>query len=471
VFTLRNAVLQLLKGSLIGRSLSLVLNLLLSRVLGPAGLGVFGFFTTTTQTLEIASRLGVDYSVTCELTDENHIFGKLDKEIIIKSALHIVGVASVLLSIVAAGWISTGSNGITLLDQNSRISSVILLVLCSILEGYCGIRWDILLALGRSDWYSIRQFIFAPLRLACAAGGAIIGGILGGLIGYTLSILLQSIWISYKLRSCMKIKSDIRVRKGVAVRLLRGGLGLYAANSLAAIVFLPLMAWLGVQSGIDKIGYVKAGQIVVQLFTLVPGAIAPLLFIKLMEKKNSHGSRNEHLQNAIVLIWWTGLLSLVIYLLVDKQLVRVLFGDLYLPSVTPTRILILAAICESVGQVLHSPLLAEKRIRLFSLTQNGSVLAAAALGYYLIGIDGLFGYLVARLTHAGLPVVVYLINGWKDLECKRRVVLFSGLTILLIPSCLIEGFPDNFTIPICFLVIVTLLVESQEIRSMAFRES
>jgi hypothetical protein len=99
------------------------------------------------------------------------------------------------------------------------------------------------------------------------------------------------------------------------------------------------------------------------------------------------------------------------------------------------------------------------------------VLAAAALGYYLIGIDGLFGYLVARLTHAGLPVVVYLINGWKDLECKRRVVLFSGLTILLIPSCLIEGFPDNFTIPICFLVIVTLLVESQEIRSMAFRES
>ena len=469
MFSLRSGVLQLLRGSLVGRSISLILNLLLGRILGPSGLGVFAFFTTTTQTLEIASRLGVDYSVTCELTEKTHIKSDLDKEAIIKSSLNIIGIASILLSIVLTAWISTGSNAIRLLDQEGRLLSVTLLVFCCVLESYCGIRWDILLALGRSDFYSIRQLIFAPLKIGCATVGGLLGGILGGLVGYSLSIFLQSVWISTKFPRYLGTYRASSLEKRTSVRLLRGGLGLYIANSVAAIVFLPLIAWLGIHSGIENIGYVRVGQIIVQVFTLVPGALAPLLFIKLMEKKQSSAARNEHLNNAITVIWWTGLLSLVGYLLIDKLLVRGLFGEVYMPSITPTRVLVLAAVCESVGQVLHSPLLADKRIRFFSLTQNGSVLAAAALGYLLIGIDGLVGYLVARLTYAGLPVLVYLIEGWKTLECKQRILQFSGLTILLIPSCLIEGFPDYFTIPVCIGVAATLLLESQEIRSIAFR--
>ena len=66
----RNGFLQLLGGSGIGKALNFGVNLLLSRVLGPSELGLFALILNTSQTFELLSRAGVDYGLTCALTDK-----------------------------------------------------------------------------------------------------------------------------------------------------------------------------------------------------------------------------------------------------------------------------------------------------------------------------------------------------------------------------------------------------------------
>ncbi|MEB3156686.1 MAG: hypothetical protein VKO26_04530, partial [Cyanobacteriota bacterium] len=65
---LRAGFLHLLGGSLLGRGLGFGANLLLSRSLGPGNLGVLTLVLSTTQTVEMTVRCGVDYGITCALT-------------------------------------------------------------------------------------------------------------------------------------------------------------------------------------------------------------------------------------------------------------------------------------------------------------------------------------------------------------------------------------------------------------------
>lgn len=134
MFSLKSSVLQLLRGSIIGRSLSLVLNLCLSRVLGPNSLGIFSFFVSSTQTLEIASRLGVDYSITHELSGNDQNTEHQERGVVIGHALHIVETATVVLSIVLVTWLSLGANTFILLRQRFLSLLAVVWVMACILR-------------------------------------------------------------------------------------------------------------------------------------------------------------------------------------------------------------------------------------------------------------------------------------------------------------------------------------------------
>jgi O-antigen/teichoic acid export membrane protein len=459
----KKAIGQLLSGSIIGRALSFGLNLALSRTLGPTGLGLFSLVLSTCQSFEIAARAGVDYGLSCELTEQKQQLSKSERSVVAATALQVVGLTSLVLAAVLWVWVVAFNGLLPVGLRISRQGAALTLVAIAVLESLGSLPWELLLIAGQTKLVALRQGLFAPLKLLFALVGArILGlGLPGALIGYGFISLAQWAWLKQQCRRFYKLPSQQSPRWSGAWKLVQSGLGLYGTNALAAIVFLPLLAYLAQDFGVAEVGYFRVGQILVQLFTLLPGAIAPVLFLKL-RTSNDEESRKRNSEISLHLVWWIGLAALLLYLFIDHQVVSVFFGNSFLPAIQPTRLLVLMAVLDSVNQLLHTPLLASKKTRLFALTQNCSAVLAAGLGYWLIPKWGLQGFLAAKFAFSLLPVMVYLKESWHHLN-PGRLLMLSLATTLLSPLCWMIHPGAQLSSVLLVVVAVILAVEGKRL--------
>ena len=70
------------------------------------------------------------------------------------------------------------------------------------------------------------------------------------------------------------------------------------------------------------------------------------------------------------------------YCLIDSQLILVLFGKEFLPSLQATRVLVLCAILDSCSQILYPPL-GKPTDRPICRIQNGAAVLAGIAGGFL----------------------------------------------------------------------------------------
>ena len=430
---LKRGVLHLLSGSLLGRGLGFALNLALSRNLGPSGLGLFSLVLSTAQTFELTARGGVDYGLSCSLTGDGASQPPEQRAASSLAALRLVQGSTLVLATGLWLWVAPLGGLLPNSLPIPRHAASTALVLIASLEALGGLSWDLFLIAGRTKLVAMRQGVFAPVKLLAAWAGGGAGGAGGALAGYAIASALQAAWLQQQCQSLLPASKPWLPNWNKAWELIQVGFPLYATNALSSLIFLPLLAGVAKTQGIADVGYLRVGQIVVQLFTLLPGALTPLLFLRLRQA-TSYEQASSDTSRSLQLIWSLGLLSLLAYLTIDTTLVRVFFGTDFLPSVAPTRLLILAAVLDSVNQVLHTPLLAQRRTVLFALGQNGPALLAAGLGWWLIPQLGLQGFLIAKLVFAAGPVIVYLVAGWEQLGATgmvSRMLIASGLLSVL----------------------------------------
>ena len=309
---------------------------------------------------------------------------------------------------------------------------LMLMICCS--ESLGGLPWDLLLIKGRSKLVSLKQGIFAPIKLAAAVIGSYYLGIEGGLTGYALTSIGQTVWIRKQVKPYLLSSRNQVNYWSSAWHLIQTGLPLYATNTISAVVFLPLLAGVAFSAGISDVGYLRIGQLVVQLFTLIPGAIAPILFLRLRQEKN-HTDRTKEAQKSLQLVWTIGLTFLLIYCLIDHKLILLLFGKEFLPSLQATRVLVLCAILDSCSQILYTPLLASQRTRLFASVQNGAALLAAFAGWALIPRYGLTGFLLAKLVFAWIPITCFSVDALHNLKQRHILVSLLIASTLFLPLC------------------------------------
>ena len=457
----KNATGQLLSGSIVGRALNFCLNLMLSRTLGPTGLGLFSLVLSTSQSFEIAARAGVDYGLSCELTEQKQPPSKSERSVIAATALQVVGITSLVLAAVLWVWVVAFNGLLPVGLRISRQGAALALVVIAVLESLGSLPWELLLIAGQTKLVALRQGLFAPLKLLLALLGAQMLGFPGALIGYGLVAAAQCAWLQQECKRFYTWPSGQSPRWGKGWKLVQSGLGLYGTNALAAIVFLPLLAYLAQDSGVAEVGYFRVGQILVQLFTLLPGAIAPVLFLKL-RTSNDEESKKRNSEISLHLVWWIGLTALLLYLFIDHQVVAVFFGNSFLPAIQPTRLLVLMAVLDSVNQLLHTPLLASKKTRLFAITQNCAAFLAGVIGYLLIPKWGLQGFLAAKVVFSLLPVMVYLKESWHRLNPSRMLML-SLATLLLSPLCWIIDLGAQLSSVLMIVVAVILAVEGKRL--------
>ena len=431
---LRTGFLHLLGGSVVGRGLSFVANLLLSRVLGPEHLGIVNLILSTTQTVEMTVRSGVDFGLSYALTGEGASLPQQRQGEIAHAALRVVQVSTLMVGLAVWLWVMPGRGLLpTHLPLPRGWLITLLLVICS-LESLGTAQWDLLLIRGQTGALALRQGLFAPLKIVAAWLGALISGLAGALGGYALAVAAQALWLWRIGRDLLPWPRQRHFDAPAALDLARVGLPQYCTNVLATLVFLPLLAGVAKGAGLADVGYLRVGQILVQLFTLLPGALVPVLFVRL-RAGNDLQERMRGTERSLQALWWTALVCLVVFLLVDRWLLTLFFGPAFLPALQATRVLVLGAIGESIGQLLHQPLLASRRMRLFLVAQNGGALLAALAGALLIPRVGAAGFLASKLIYGLVPMLMYFAAARPEFVNPGPLIRLLLLSLALIPVC------------------------------------
>lgn len=454
----RRAVFHLLSGSLLGRAFGFLLNLMLSRLLGPSGLGLFNLVQTTAQTFELTARLGVDYGLSCALTGPGA--DSLERQqILVFSGLRLVQLHACLLSVFLWIWTFVFSGLFPVVLPVDRGVAIASLILISISEALAGLPWDLFLISGNTRLVALRPALFAPLKLLGATLGAWFWGALGALVAYVFISGVQALWLQWRCLPLLPSSRHWHPNWTAAFSLVKMGLPLFASNAVASVIFLPLLAGVARTHGIAEVGYLRVGQIIVQIFTLLPGALAPLLFLRLRRSAQAPQAAYES-ELSLRLIWCLGLCSLFFYMAVDNSLVSYFFGVKFLPALQPTRLLVLVAVLESVGQVLHTPLLAARRSFLYAFGQNIPAIAAAVVGWIFIPRMGLDGLLLAKLLCAIGPVVIYLGEAWPRYQSQASVARLAVVTLAIAPLC---WFPHSAGVWVQFALGFVLLLLACEV--------
>ena len=407
---LRRGWLHLAGGAGLGRIGGFLSNLALSRLLGPADLGLFNLVATTVQTGDTLVRLGGDFALNYELGGEagalqtargRALTAAFSLQTFLVTALMLAGLA---------WWLGPGQGlfPATVAAPERRVWGALLLLMVG-LEAICAVPWEVLLVGGDTRRLALRQGVFLPLRLGLAAVGAAWGQIGGALIGWTVVALIQPLWLAWSLRGVWPPPRAEWRWPGPAWRqLLRRGLPFYGANLLSSLVFFPLLLSLASRSGLGDVGYLRIGQILQQLFALLPGTLVPVLFLRLRQAE-SFGARMRQVETVFRLLWSLLLLVLLAYCLVDGPLIRLFFGASFLPSLGPTRIMLLTALVEVLLQILIQPLMSSGLMRRYALLVNGGTLVAALAGWLLVPRLGLTGFLIAKFLVALLPLLPLLL--------------------------------------------------------------
>jgi O-antigen/teichoic acid export membrane protein len=405
----RRGWLHLASGAGLGRIGGFLANLALTRLLGPADLGLFNLMATAVQTGDTLVRLGGDFALNYELGGEA---GSLEtprgRRLTAVFSLQTLLVTGLMLAAIAV-WLGPG-HGLfpaTVGPGQRRLWGVLLLLMVG-LEAICAVPWEVLLVGGATRRLALRQGLFLPLRLLLAAVGAARGQITGALLGWTLVAVIQPLWLAWTLRGLWPPPPALwRPQGSEWGRLLRRGLPFYGANLLSSLVFFPLLLNLASRSGLADVGYLRVGQILQQLFALLPGTLVPVLFLRLRQAE-SFEARMRQVEVVFRLLWSLLLLVLLAYALVDGPLIRLFFGASFLPSLGPTRIMLLTALVEVLLQILIQPLMSSGLMRSYALLLNGGTLVAALAGWLLVPRLGLTGFLIAKFLVALVPLAPLL---------------------------------------------------------------
>lgn len=431
--TTRKGWFQLASGAGIGRIGGIASNLLLSRWLGPSELGLFNLVTTTVQTSDTLARCGGDYALNFELGGQTAPTKTERGASLSRGLSQLCSLTTGLICIGVAIWNCWGDG----LFPRSLVAGDHLMLTCLLLlmvacEGVSASAWEVLLVNHKTGLLALRQGLFFPLRLMCAAVGALFGGIWGAMGGWSLVAISQCMWLKVVLGPLWKPLQIWPLLTDSLRQLLRRGFPFYASNLLASMVFYPLLLKVADGSGLSEIGYLRVGQILQQIFAFLPATLVPILFLKLRGEA-TFADQVSVMERPLRVIWFLLLEALLIYCMVDQSIVAALFGKSYMAAILPTRLLLITALFECLAQLVVQPVLATGRTRLYGYWQNGAAILSAVVGWLCIPATGLAGYLIVRLLYVVVPLIGFGVPVCNLLREPQKVVgLLVGSMLLLV---------------------------------------
>lgn len=426
----QSEVRTLLQGSALGRLISGVTNIFLIRTLGLQNFGALSLLLQLAQSTESISKGGMDYALPYYLAEDQQVLREKTKEILLTG-----GYLAGLFSALSAGgclvyFMRTSSDSFLFQSNQGFVIGIFFWILAECLSSFL---WDVIFAQGRIKVLSLRQGFFAPVKIVFALCGAFSSGLSGASYALFLASILQIVFLVIINAGLFeRVVKKKMPKKWPVKKILCRGLPFYATNLAGQVLFFPLLVLLSLDVGLESVSMVKVGQVVSQVFALVGGSLAPVVFLRL--RSENRGKRAGQLAAFSVNVTMAiSLVGFAVLCMIDRFLLGFGFGDVYLQGILATRILVTCVILDSVVQLLQQPLLAKGDAFRIAIVQNSSAFICGVAGWLLIRSNGEAGFLFVRLLYSCLPFGVLLCmasQSFKSFELDWPCLL--GLIIVLL---------------------------------------
>lgn len=381
-----SGILRLIAQSMVTKVLMLLLrlgrNAILARALGPSARGLFALISALPELISAIGNLGVATSAGYYTAQP----GANIRSITGSVSLFVVIVGS-LLGALTYGLLATG---LLIKDEDTLLADFMWIVaLCVPLVLFKMINSNLLLSLGRVGNVNLLRLIesLVPLVLFLllwyvfkleALAAAIWSWFITFVLVFGISIIYWGLYhIAPRLPSAIFFK-----------QLLRFGIKSHFDTLFQTMLLRIDYLFVGALLGAGPLGYYAMATAAAELLLIVPESIAlPLSSVILGRQKEK--SRYTPLSLKIILLCMS--VSALALAGLGETLIRILFGQTYLPSYEPMLWLLPGLIGLSICGILRLEVLAHGKPGTVSLIAGAAVAVNLVLNSILIPIMGVNG--------------------------------------------------------------------------------
>jgi O-antigen/teichoic acid export membrane protein len=183
----------------------------------------------------------------------------------------------------------------------------------------------------------------------------------------------------------------------------------------------------------------------------------PVLFLRLRQAE-SFEARMRQVERVLRLLWSLLLFVLLAYWLVGARVILLFFGASYLPSLGPTRIMLMTSLMEVLLQILIQQLMSSGLMRRYALLLNGGTLLAALAVWILVPRLGLQGFLIVKALVAILPLLAAARQPFVEAGRLLPLLLITVAITLYVFAAYLLPLSQGLQRPVFALVMVVLVL-------------
>ncbi|HII67646.1 MAG TPA: flippase [Thermococcaceae archaeon] len=388
----------LFSAEVISKLLAYGVVVLLSRTLGPEGLGQYSFIFYYVGLLGIFSDLGVGYYLMREVARDRKKLNELLPGVLgLKIVLAIVNflvIVGITLFLPKPDWMKI----LIILAGAEAMLTWISLIFMNVMYAHETTRYEAMARTTERLW-------------AFFVGGAVI------YIFKSLTPFVVALLVGYTLREILRIKwglqfvdeLKIRFRPEVWKSLLKKSYPFWLIGLFTLIYYRTDMVMLGLIRGDYETGIYRAAYTLIEVSLFVPNIVVSTTMPSMARLwKEDKGTLNVLFKKSFQMLTLLGVAGLAGYYIFARLGILIIFGEEFLPSVPVLRILAFAVPFMFLNSLLGSYMNATGRELTFTKITGFTALLNVVLNYFLILHFGAEGAAVATVMSQGMASVLSL---------------------------------------------------------------
>ena len=381
--------------------LGLITSVILARVLGPAGKGIYALIILIPAVMLKLGSLGIEAANVYFTGSKKYKI----KDIVSNSLLSSILLGLILISLF---WGISHLNIFQNFLNSNQINPfylwlVVLTIPFSLLFGFL-----INVFLGKEEIVKYNKIdIFQNvLQLIAIIVFLLIfkQGVFGATLSYVFTTIIATLLVIILVRKITKIK--IFLNKGLLKDSTKYGVKCYFGNLAQFLNYRLDMFLVAIFLTPAAVGYYSISVGIAEKLWMFPGAIATVLFPRISSLKDVEANNltPKIARHAFLLIF---VLSLILALLA-KPLIRIFFGSAFLPSIMPLLILLPGIIALSVSKILTSDLAGRGKPQFGTYAAFISLSVNIPLNLWLIPKWGISGAAFASTIAYSLATIIII---------------------------------------------------------------
>jgi len=380
--------------------ISLIADIIIARILGPTGKGIYSLIILIPSLLILVSTLGINIS-------NIYYIGKKrfkEEDIVSNSLLFGIGIGTLIIVLLVM-FLNYYPNLFFKDIELKYLKIIIFIVPFLLIQSFFA---SILLVKGKVlEFNLISIFRYSFLLLFISISLVILKrGVMGALLSWLVASALSSLF------SVWLIKKIIRIRlsfKGyIFKKTLKFGIKGYIGNVVQFLNYRLDMFLINFLIGVTQVGFYSIAVVFAEMMWFIPNTIQTILFPKV-----SSSMKKEATEITSIICRHTVFLTSVVAIfsaLIAKSLISIVYTPAYLPSVKPLLILLPGVVALSCSKILTSYLTG---VGFPIVGTKGSIIALAVnipLNIILIPKFGISGAAIATTVSYSLLTLFVLYN-------------------------------------------------------------